>query len=168
MNKTTNYQLNQWDADDPVIRTDFNEDNAKIDAALSEKANVSAVEALQAGKADKTALAALQTVVTGKGNCVVEYGTYVGTGVYGETDGTETVLHLGYQPKLLFVKGNGTGIFMWPSTVATNLYYSGGGCGLSVTWLEDGLQWRLSAVYQKSASEQFNAKNSTYYYVAFR
>ena len=31
---TAVYQLNQWDAADPVIRTDFNEDNAKIEAAL--------------------------------------------------------------------------------------------------------------------------------------
>ena len=36
MTKTTNYQLNQWDATDRVLRTDFNEDNRKIDAALGE------------------------------------------------------------------------------------------------------------------------------------
>jgi len=35
MQKTQHYQLNQWDAQDSVIRTDFNADNAKIDAALS-------------------------------------------------------------------------------------------------------------------------------------
>ena len=34
-NHTTNYQLCQWEATDKVLRTDFNEDNAKIDAALS-------------------------------------------------------------------------------------------------------------------------------------
>lgn len=33
--QTTNYGLNQWAAEDKVIRTEFNEDNAKIDAALS-------------------------------------------------------------------------------------------------------------------------------------
>ena len=33
-NYTTNYQLNQWEPTDPVIRTDFNADNAKIEAAL--------------------------------------------------------------------------------------------------------------------------------------
>ena len=36
---TAVYQLNQWDAADPVIRTDFNEDNAKIEAALDELRN---------------------------------------------------------------------------------------------------------------------------------
>lgn len=35
MTKTTNYQLNQWDEDDYVKRTDFNADNAKIDAGIA-------------------------------------------------------------------------------------------------------------------------------------
>ncbi len=34
MTDTQHYQLNQWAADDQVLRTDFNADNAKIDAAL--------------------------------------------------------------------------------------------------------------------------------------
>jgi len=35
-NYTSNYQLNQWEADDRVLRTDFNADNTKIDAELAE------------------------------------------------------------------------------------------------------------------------------------
>ena len=35
MKKTTNYQLNQWDATDRILREDFNADNAKIDAAIA-------------------------------------------------------------------------------------------------------------------------------------
>ena len=68
MTQTQNYQLNQWEAADQVKRTDFNADNAKLDAALAQKADLSA-------------LAALQTAVANKGNCQVKYGTYVGTGV---------------------------------------------------------------------------------------
>ena len=34
-NYTTNYQLNQWEPTDPVLRTDFNADNAKIETALA-------------------------------------------------------------------------------------------------------------------------------------
>ena len=30
-NQTTNYQLNQWEPADQVLRTDFNADNAKLD-----------------------------------------------------------------------------------------------------------------------------------------
>lgn len=36
MEYTENYHLNQWDATDRVLRTDFNSDNQKIDAALAE------------------------------------------------------------------------------------------------------------------------------------
>ena len=43
-NHTTNYQLNQWEATDQVRRTDFNEDNAKIDAALEANAQAIAAE----------------------------------------------------------------------------------------------------------------------------
>ena len=39
MQHTTNYDLNQWEADDRVTRADFNADNAKIDAALAELAS---------------------------------------------------------------------------------------------------------------------------------
>ena len=35
--KTEHYELNQWLATDQVLRTDFNTDNAKIDAALAER-----------------------------------------------------------------------------------------------------------------------------------
>lgn len=35
MTKTTNYQLNQWDAADPIRREDFNADNAALDAAIA-------------------------------------------------------------------------------------------------------------------------------------
>jgi len=36
-NYTQNYNLCQWEPEDPVLRTDFNADNAKIDAALAGK-----------------------------------------------------------------------------------------------------------------------------------
>ena len=35
-----NYQLNQWEAGDQVLREEFNADNAKIDAALGEAARI--------------------------------------------------------------------------------------------------------------------------------
>ena len=41
-NHTTNYDLCQWEATDQVQRTDFNQDNAKIEAALNSK--LSAIE----------------------------------------------------------------------------------------------------------------------------
>lgn len=41
MRKTTNYNLNQWEADDVVRREDFNADNAKIDAAIKAASDAS-------------------------------------------------------------------------------------------------------------------------------
>ena len=38
--KTQHYQLNQWEPEDDFLRTDFNGDNAKIDAALAGKAEL--------------------------------------------------------------------------------------------------------------------------------
>ncbi len=35
MNKTTNYNLTQWDLSDPVVMADFNRDNLLIDTALA-------------------------------------------------------------------------------------------------------------------------------------
>ena len=68
-NHTEHFSLNQWQADDQVLRTDFNEDNAKIDSALkdlaaaqAEKADQSALDALAAEVAKKAATAALDAL----------------------------------------------------------------------------------------------------------
>lgn len=37
-NYTEKYKLCQWEATDAVLRTDFNEDNAKLEAVLSDMA----------------------------------------------------------------------------------------------------------------------------------
>ena len=39
-NKTTHLKLNQWIATDPVLRTDFNFDNNKVDAAVNDRSLV--------------------------------------------------------------------------------------------------------------------------------
>ena len=53
-NQTTNYQLNQWEPTDQVLRTDFNADDA--------------------------ALASHAAEIAGFGNCQIETGSYVGAG----------------------------------------------------------------------------------------
>ena len=73
MNRTTNYNLCQFEETDRVRRTDFNEDNAKIDAAV--KAVDGRVDGLEASKADKTALAAVEAKISR-----IVTGTYAGTG----------------------------------------------------------------------------------------
>lgn len=104
-NHTEHFSLNQWQADDQVKRTDFNEDNAKIDAALNdlsgglaEKADQAALDALAAEVAKKATTAALETVSKKLASmpCLVT-GTYTG-------DGTDSrLISLGFQPKALLV-----------------------------------------------------------------
>ena len=48
MNRTTNYKLCQWERSDKVLMEDFNEDNAKLDAAIKGQAN--ALEAERAAR----------------------------------------------------------------------------------------------------------------------
>ena len=38
MEQTSKYGLSQWDAEDRILREDFNADNAKIEAALEAQA----------------------------------------------------------------------------------------------------------------------------------
>ena len=104
-NHTEHFSLNQWLPDDQVKRTDFNEDNAKIDAALNdlsgglaEKADQAALDALAAEVAKKATTAALETVSKKLAAmpCLVT-GTYTG-------DGTDSrLISLGFQPKALLV-----------------------------------------------------------------
>ena len=71
-NYTENYGLCQWEAGDSFVRTEFNQDNAKIDAALKDledtKAEQAALEGLSAtvaGKAEQAALDSLSAAVGG-------------------------------------------------------------------------------------------------------
>ena len=77
---TTNYQLHQWEASDDFLRTDFNEDFAKIDNAIKVVADASAsgLANLDASKAE---------FVT---------GSYVG-------NGTNYAVSLGFQPKAVLI-----------------------------------------------------------------
>ena len=85
-NYTEHYDLCQWEATDQVQRTEFNADNAKIDAALD------ALAGQVAEKADGDDLAALSETVAGhtaalaqKGNCQVYTTAYTGTGTVSRT-----------------------------------------------------------------------------------
>ena len=54
---TANYQLNQWEGTDKVLREEFNQDNAKIDTALAQ-------EKAERAAADQAELEARQEAVT--------------------------------------------------------------------------------------------------------
>ncbi|MCI8914315.1 MAG: hypothetical protein HFF55_08110 [Lawsonibacter sp.] len=86
MDKTSNYNLNQWSKDDRVLMEDFNADNAKLDAAIDQVDG--RVDGLAESKADKTAVTALQGRMTAAeakaGARLIQRGTPLGaeSGVY--------------------------------------------------------------------------------------
>ena len=99
-NQTANYQLNQWEPTDQVLRTDFNADNAKLDAALAEKAEVETVSALQtavASKAEQTALSQLTGRVED-----LESAPRLVAGVYFGDGAESQFISLGGTPKAVF------------------------------------------------------------------
>ena len=77
-NQTSNYGLNQWAAADKVLREEFNQDNAKIDEALAQKAEQSALDATAA------------TIPK------IAAGTYIGNGTASQS------ISLGFVPKAVF------------------------------------------------------------------
>ena len=114
MTKTEHYELNQWDASDRVLMEDFNEDNAKLDAALAQKAGTAELSALTqqvASKAEQSALAAVQAeLATKAGQDALEavqaqlprkaeiiFGTYTGNGEASQ------FISLGRTPQAVFV-----------------------------------------------------------------
>jgi len=160
-NHTKNYNLCQWEAEDQVLRTDFNGDNAKLDAALAAqagaldtKADVSALEALS------KMVSALSGTVSGhtgslsrKGNCQIYSTTYVGDGKYGSA-----------YPKTLTFPGRPLFVLIARPIVAGFLAIPYGGNGVHVgqepysipaTWGSNYVRWysETGAVIQHTASD---------------
>ena len=139
MQKTENYQLNQWDKTDRIQMEDFNADNAKIDAALS-------VVAKQAAMVSKC------------GNCQIYYGSYVGKGT-----GTNT---LTFPKKPLFITIMGTNMWLVtvqgaPVSISKN---AGTGSGKSyATWSGNSVSLEDGSGY---SNYPCNNEGETYYVVA--
>ena len=90
-NHTEHFSLNQWLPDDQVHRTDFNEDNAKLDAALNDlragwrkKPTGAALDALAAEVAKKATTAALEAVRAALPS-IWWSGTYTGMGLWTDS-----------------------------------------------------------------------------------
>ena len=66
LQQTSNYQLSQWDAEDRILREDFNGDNSKLDEALKSQAEALAAEtaAREAGDAAMAEQVGLHTIKT--------------------------------------------------------------------------------------------------------
>lgn len=140
MEQTMNYQLSQWDAEDRILREDFNADNAKIEAALSLVAEQAAL-------------------VTHCGNCQLFYGTYTGKG------SGATTLSFEKKPLMVIIMGDNiwiTAVQGAPVAIGKNAgqLYSGYN---SATW--SGNSVSLSNIDDDMES-QCNEKSTTYYVIA--
>lgn len=150
-NFTANYGLSQWEAEDAVRRVDFNEDNAKIDAAIK------AVDRRVDGKADVSALNGLSSRVDGLsstvssqgsslsshgsaisrlGNCQIYTGTYTGDG-----SGARSLSFPGY-PVYVYLRDTSSKEFL--SFLRGANYASGSYTSTALipgTWSSRGLSW---------------------------
>ena len=134
---TTNYQLHQWEASDSFLRTDFNTDFQKIDAAIKGvETAASTALALKADKAELTqACGALD-----EAKCETLTGSYTGNGANTRT------IDLGCAPRAVFV-----GEFLAVPGMTSNYL-------LSLT--ASGFQVR------DSLGTSTNSSGETYYYLA--
>ena len=163
--KTEHYELNQWLATDQVLRTDFNTDNAKVDAALD------ALAGQVAEKADGADLTALEATVAGHttqlgqlGNCQIEHFTYVGNGANGNNNPRSITFP---RPPLLFFIRSEDGIGMG-SRLHTGMTaaFQGSGSGavssLPLTW-----SGNTARLISWSDALDFNRNGDTYHVFAF-
>ena len=187
-NQTTNYQLNQWEPTDAVQRVEFNQDNAKMDAALKalsdqvvQKANHSALNTVISAvnqKADastvsslssqlsaeisqrQTADNALQAALALKGNCQIYYTSYDG---HGQTSRT---LIFPAPPLMMVVQSHG---IVLQAIRGSNYLLSSSSSPshkmFPVTWDGNSITWPMSNS-TGDLSEGCNYVGYTYYAVA--
>ena len=165
-NQTPNYQLCQWEAEDKVLRTEFNADNAKIDAGIKAvDRRVDSLSSTVAGKASSSALAGLQSVVNGQaaaiaklGNCILHYSTYTGTADYTDYTAQRT-LTFPHRPVALFLMHDGEycGLFAVQGASSVPVVVSSRSYACNCSWSDNSVTL---------TSSHTNLKNRTYFVAA--
>ena len=165
-NHTPNYSLCQWEAEDKVLRTEFNADNAKIDAAIK------AVDRRVDGKASTTSVSSLKstvdslsqtvtqqaTTLVGKGNCQIYATSYTGRGTYGES--SPCSVRFPKKPMVVFITGPSgiQGIFSYGEPVHNVGRFGVGGNYINLTWSGNNLSWYATT----NAEGQMNSSGKKY------
>lgn len=170
-NYTENYGLCQWEETDQVLREEFNENNAKVDAALNAKAEQSRLEMLSDlvdSKANQDTVTNIQNALNQKTEIFI--GSYVGTGERGSEH--PNTLTFPFQPKMVLITAETTNSLALGTAMIYGQKYSAGlgvtsssnhGLQLVLTWDETTLSWYTEASYEYY---QLNQLNTTYYYMA--
>lgn len=138
---TEHYQLHQWEPGDAFLRTDFNEDLEKIDAALEDK-----------------------------GNCRIATGSYAGTGEYGKAHPNTIQLPFPAQIVLLDVSTchsfNSTPEYYLLFRQAAEFMPDDTSNGSNVlTWSDSAVSWYYTDSHSDGPFYQFNKSGQTYQYI---
>ena len=163
-NYTSNYGLCQWEPSDKVLRSEFNGDNAKLDAAIK------AVDSRVDGKASNSALNSLKntvnslsTTITGqgntlekKGNCQVVVSTYTGD---GKNSRTHTFPK---KPVMFFIIGNALMFVGYGSTWAMN---HDGSFAINTAWSGASVTLSVNAITNQARAIA-NVNGKTYQIIA--
>ena len=154
-NYTEHYDLCQWEPTDQILRTDFNADNAKTDAALKTLADK------DTELEEKDTL--LETAISRCGNCKMEAVQFTG-------NGTDSVAIIFSQKPAFFVIVVKEAIIFSDGTAdtATTLEYDsvlhGAGIGSQkITWNGGTATLSVGSNLQK----YFNESGTTYHALAF-
>ena len=147
MNQTQNYQLSQWESTDRILMSDFNSDNAKLDAALAELASQ------VSDKADQSALDTLSSTR----NCRVYTTTYTGTGTGANT------FTFPSKPLAVMVMGNGIWLcVLQGQTIGQSRNGRTSSDYVDVTWSGNSVTWTV----ENDTALQCNSKGTKYTLVA--
>ena len=144
MEYTQHYQLPLWDKEDAIKRTDFNENNQKINAAIA-----------------AAAASVSDLIVT---------GTYKGTTTTAEPTVTQTI-SLGFQPRFLLVRSVGykgstySGDTGWDTE---NIGFATPTHGHYIYGDDQVIQITEDGFIAGGTSAKFNNSGSTYAYLAIR
>ena len=169
--KTPNYQLNQWEATDNFLRTDFNEDNRKIDSALKALDDEVKTKASQADLNSLTSTVATKANQTDLVNglakkCEAVVGSYTGEAAslgYGE--GRTKDVTLGFRPKALFITTGGS--FSGATSIVLFGTMSSESNGKVICKLTDSGFTVGTAMYGNDPIyPELNSKGHTYHYLA--
>lgn len=138
MQKTENYQLNQWDKTDRIQMEDFNADNAKIDAALANIPKIAVGTYTGTGTYGSD----------GENTLTFDFEPtlVVISRNIAETSAAGTLLIRGQ------TKNAGTGY----------VYQSNSALSLTVSWSGNTVSWYSAS----TAARQLNSEDATYFYFA--
>lgn len=153
MKQTENYQLNQWEQSDRILMEDFNNDNAKLDAAL-------------AGQGSQ--LTALAASLAAKGNCKIAITSYTGAGGSRNSTPTQpTTVQFQKKPAFFIIKGDtallfATGESTSATCISPNMNWETAFLGPSLTW--NGSLVSISSSY---VNYQMDETGKLYEVIAF-